>query len=93
VHKGGFGRDCARCHTPNGWGIWQFDHARETRFALTGAHAALACSACHRRPAKQVKLPRDCAGCHSQDDVHLGQFGRDCDRCHTTRTFKDAEAH
>ncbi len=93
VHKGGFGHDCARCHSPDGWGAWRFDHARETRFALTGAHATLACSACHRRPAGQVKLPRGCAGCHSQDDVHLGQFGRDCDRCHTTLTFKGAEAH
>ena len=92
LHKGSLGRDCARCHSPMGWSVWQFDHARETRFALTGAHATLACAACHRRPPEQVKLHGDCAGCHSQDDVHAGQFGRDCARCHTTRTFKGAGA-
>ena len=90
VHKGSLGRDCARCHSPVEWSVWQFDHAKETRFPLTGAHAALACAACHRRPPEQVKLHTDCAGCHSQDDVHAGQFGRDCAKCHTTRTFKGA---
>lgn len=92
VHKGSFGRDCARCHSPVGWSIWQFDHAKETRFPLTGAHAAIPCAACHRRPLEQVKLRSDCAGCHSQDDVHTGQFGTNCGRCHTTRTFRGAEA-
>ena len=92
VHKGSFGHDCARCHTPAGWGIWRFDHAKETHFPLTGAHATLACGTCHRRPPELVKLHTDCVGCHSQDDVHVGQFGADCDRCHTTRTFKGAEA-
>ena len=92
VHKGSFGHDCARCHSPTGWSVWQFDHAKETHFPLTGAHAGIACAACHRRPPEEVKLRTDCAGCHAQDDVHVGQFGSDCARCHTTRTFKGAEA-
>jgi len=91
VHKGNFGRDCARCHSPAAWAVWQFDHAKETHFPLTGAHATLACAACHRRPPEEVKLHTDCAACHAQDDVHVGQFGRGCDRCHTTRTFKVPE--
>lgn len=76
-----------------GWSIWSFDHAKETHFALTGAHASLACADCHRHPPEQVKLRTDCVGCHAQDDVHAGQFGPNCARCHTTRTFKGAVAH
>jgi hypothetical protein len=90
VHKGGLGRDCGRCHSANGWGIWEFDHGKETHFALTGAHAKVTCAGCHKQPADEVKLDSTCAYCHSQDDVHLGQYGRQCQRCHSTLTFKGA---
>ena len=90
VHKGGLGKDCARCHSPNGWRIWEFDHGKETDFALTGAHGKLACASCHKQPADKVKLDSSCVSCHAQDDVHLGQYGRQCQRCHSTVTFKDA---
>jgi hypothetical protein len=90
VHKGGLGDDCARCHSPNGWRIWDFDHGKETGFALTGAHGKLACASCHKQPADQVKLDQSCVSCHAQDDVHLGQYGRQCQRCHSTVTFKGA---
>ncbi|MBV9620839.1 MAG: cytochrome C [Gammaproteobacteria bacterium] len=93
VHKGNLGKDCQRCHSPNGWRLWEFDHGRETGFALAGAHGKLACEACHRRPADEVKLKQDCLSCHEKDDVHLGQYGRQCDRCHTTSTFKGAKVH
>jgi hypothetical protein len=90
VHKGGLGRDCAACHSPNGWRVWDFDHNTQTDFALTGRHSQLTCGECHRRPAGQVKLPTDCASCHRDNDIHLGQFGAQCQRCHTTLTFKGA---
>ena len=90
VHEGSLGRECATCHSPNGWKLWDFDHNRQTHFALTGAHSKLACGDCHRRPAGQFKLPGDCASCHRDRDVHLGQFGVQCQRCHTTITFKGA---
>jgi len=90
VHKGALGKECARCHSPNGWRIWEFDHGKETGFALSGAHAKLVCADCHRQPADKVKLSPDCVSCHSQDDVHLGQYGRQCQRCHSTVTFKGA---
>ena len=88
-HKGSLGKDCESCHSPNGWGIWEFDHAK-TGFALLGAHARATCEGCHRQPPETVKLAGDCASCHTQDDVHLGQFGRQCQRCHGTSTFKGA---
>jgi hypothetical protein len=90
VHKGGLGKDCASCHSPNGWGVWEFDHAKQTGFALLGAHGKLKCANCHRQPAGEVKLPKDCASCHRKDDVHLGQYGTQCQRCHSTVTFKGA---
>lgn len=89
-HRGSLGKDCESCHSPNGWGIWQFDHGKATEFALTGAHAAVACAGCHIQPADQVKLRMDCDSCHSKDDVHLGQYGRQCQRCHVTTSFKGA---
>jgi hypothetical protein len=90
VHHGNLGKDCARCHSPNGWGLWEFDHGKETGFALTGEHGKITCEGCHQRPPDEVKLPKDCLSCHQKDDVHLGQYGRQCDRCHTTVTWKGA---
>ncbi|HUK01270.1 MAG TPA: hypothetical protein VLW26_03230 [Steroidobacteraceae bacterium] len=90
VHHGNLGSDCARCHSPNGWRIWEFDHGKQTGFALSGAHGKLACVACHRQPADVVKLKPACVACHAADDVHLGQFGQQCDRCHSSVTFKGA---
>ena len=90
VHHGSLGADCAKCHSPNGWRLWEFDHGKQTGFALTGAHGKLACEGCHKQPADQVKLNASCLSCHEQDDVHLGQYGRQCQRCHSTITFKGA---
>ena len=89
-HKGALGKDCESCHSPSGWGLWEFDHAKVTGFALQGAHARATCEGCHKQPPEVVKLAGDCASCHAQDDVHLGQFGRQCQRCHGSVTFKGA---
>ncbi len=90
-HKARLGADCARCHTPNGWQRWTFDHARDARFDLTGAHASLACHRCHTRPATgTVTAPKDCYACHSGDDAHQGAFGQACENCHTTENFRQA---
>jgi len=92
THKGSLGTDCAACHNPNGWKLWRFDHDRQTQFKLTGAHAGLACAACHREGDKDPKaVPTQCASCHQGDDVHRGGFGQNCERCHTTDTFKNIE--
>jgi hypothetical protein len=92
VHKGGLGEDCASCHSPNGWRLWDFDHDTKTHFPLTGAHKPLHCADCHRATAGSYKMSMDCIACHQQDDIHAGQFGRHCERCHTTITFKGGHA-
>jgi len=88
-HKSRLGPNCSRCHNPNGWTRWRFDHDRNTKFALTGSHIGLDCHACHRAPmAGKVRASTACFGCHSTDDAHRGSFGRNCGRCHTTKSFK-----
>ena len=92
VHKGKLKEDCGSCHNPNGWDFWQFDHST-THFALTGAHSRLGCRDCHRKPDHDLSLPGECASCHRADDIHDGQFGRDCGRCHGTESFNRLLAH
>ena len=110
-HRDGFasGRDCAACHGEAGWGARflepsaadaGFDHGRDTRFPLAGAHARVACAGCHtseRVAAARAHeappgtgLPTECGGCHR--DVHEAALGSDCARCHGETAWKGPEA-
>jgi hypothetical protein len=90
VHHGGLGQQCESCHSPNGWAQWRFDHAKETHFALIGGHSGLQCADCHREAPGTVKTSPLCISCHRQDDRHLGTYGEQCERCHTSYTWKGA---
>ncbi len=91
VHQRQLGADCALCHNPNGWGLWEFDHDHQTEYRLDGEHAGLDCLACHTEPVETtIRLARTCVACHRADDVHSGNFGRRCERCHNTESFSDA---
>ncbi|MCP4408622.1 MAG: cytochrome C [Gammaproteobacteria bacterium] len=88
-HEGTLGNNCKQCHNPNDWRLWQFDHDSRTEYTLDGAHYGLVCRACHREPMnKTPDLPRDCIDCHSKDDSHRGNFGKLCNRCHITESFR-----
>lgn len=88
-HDGRLTAKCAQCHNPNGWARWRFDHNTQTRFRLTGAHQGLQCHACHTvKNTTKVTAATDCYGCHARDDIHQGSFGRACEQCHTTASFK-----
>ena len=88
-HEGRLTSKCAQCHNPNGWTRWRFDHGSQTRFPLTGAHQGLQCHACHTaKNIQKVTAPRNCIGCHRQDDKHQGSFGQSCEQCHSTTSFK-----
>ena len=96
-------QNCARCHGEHygadadilGWkgvgGREGFDHA-SVKFPLTGKHAAYQdCLLCHTRATgatrdSYVKGSKTCGSCHS--DIHEGQLGRDCLRCHSTQQWK-----
>jgi hypothetical protein len=89
-HKGRFGEDCGYCHNPNSWKTWLFDHNKQTKFKLDGTHADNKCYSCHRTKMKTLKRSiANCSNCHSGDDIHQGGFGQYCDRCHTTRDFRE----
>jgi hypothetical protein len=62
---------CERCHTTDDLKPSRFDHTRDAAYELDGAHARLACSACHlletRNGVTFVRykpLPTTCRGCH-----------------------------
>lgn len=91
-HQGGLGSACGRCHTPNGWKLWRFDHDVDTRFPIDGAHEQVHCHECHYRPVETPdRQPRPCAACHRRDDAHRGQFGPVCGRCHDTESFTNLD--
>jgi hypothetical protein len=63
--------DCASCHSDQRWRPAQFDHNTRSRFALTGKHAAIPCSQCHKQGMvnKQMTmmykpLGTACVDCH-----------------------------
>ena len=91
VHHGKLGALCEQCHTPNGWKLWKFDHATQTKFPLRGAHAPLGCEACHRAAMAEVTLSTSCNACHSADDPHRGSFGPSCSKCHGEDSWHDIE--
>jgi Class III cytochrome C family len=94
---------CEGCHTVKGFSPSTFTLARhkQTKFALTGAHAAVACADCHTSKRKDGSLPAPyhfadlaCTACH--EDVHRGQFREQmskkragCETCHSVDEWKD----
>ncbi len=87
-HKQQLGDNCAACHNPNGWDLWQFDHNTRTKFRLAGAHETLECLACHtEKITDKIRMGSTCASCHRKDDIHRGEFGRNCERCHQPNGF------
>jgi hypothetical protein len=80
--------DCARCHDSFGFDRIdaRFDHARDAKHPLLGAHAALACATCHptqprdergrafgfAKPLDAGTPLSDCRACHA--DPHDGAF-------------------
>lgn len=90
THQRTLGAQCARCHNPNGWNIWVFDHSTQTEFPLSGGHEGLACRACHSQPSElHVRMSKDCYACHSREDSHRGRFGRNCEACHDDESWKN----
>jgi|694.fasta_scaffold05292_8 hypothetical protein len=97
-HQGQFGRSaCSECHTEQHFAPSLFDAARHAAagFALSGAHARVACADCHEKTG-QGQLFRGtksaCADCHR--DPHAGAFpaSKGCAECHQTESFATAAA-
>ncbi len=64
---------CERCHNENGFRPAAFDHTRQSRFPLSGAHEKIECVKCHRSVTLNngivttVYKPIDtkCSSCHA----------------------------
>lgn len=92
VHKERLGSRCAQCHTSERWKAVNFDHDRDTRYRLEGAHAGKPCTACHVTPVQgSIRLPAECSQCHRRDDVHFGSYGPRCDDCHKPSGWRDVD--
>lgn len=90
IHEGTLGKDCAHCHNTVSFSSWEFNHNKQTKFILDGAHQNLQCSLCHRQDIPDPVHPSTtCNSCHQQDDIHHGDFGPDCEQCHSTEVFDD----
>ena len=89
-HTLAFGQDCKTCHD-GADRTAGFDHAK-TKFALTGQHAALACTSCHKAAVAPQDAPTNCAGCHTEPPAHAGVFSKqDCGVCHNTNAWTPAK--
>jgi hypothetical protein len=91
----GFPTECTQCHDQFTWSRANFDHS-VTGFALTGAHAPLACERCHVGGVFTGLSPA-CASCHqgdydgTNDPAHAAAgFSTDCTQCHNTSRWTDA---
>ncbi|HUX32828.1 MAG TPA: hypothetical protein VMV51_03080 [Gemmatimonadaceae bacterium] len=92
---GAYPQVCTECHTMVSWRGASFDHA-STGFALTGGHAAVACTSCHGDGVYKGKSTL-CVSCHqadynkTSDPPHAAAgFPTACETCHTTANWTSA---
>jgi hypothetical protein len=103
IHRGALGQRCTTCHNIQKWTVTPgFDHDT-TGYALTGKHNAVKCDKCHLAitlapkndgaghliPVYKPVPHAGCTDCH--EDVHQGQFGETCTKCHTTADWKQID--
>lgn len=82
--------DCKSCHSDHKGRdarvVWldqdTFNH-RFTDYELTGRHKLTECSGCHLENKKYREAEQACHDCHSEDDVHEGELGEECNSCHS----------
>ena len=70
--------DCSRCHSPNSWKAEKFDHNRDSKFKLDGAHIKVACNGCHKETADDGK-----------PYVHFKPLNTACSSCHGSKGVQD----
>jgi len=85
-HLGVFKDKCQSCHNEDDWQENNYNHFSETEYALLGEHKSLKCNACHF---EELSPEKQCSNCHKNDDIHLGNNGKDCQGCHNNDKWQD----
>jgi hypothetical protein len=102
THLLDYGSSCLDCHDGRDR-MQTFDH-NQTRFPLDGKHQEAKCTDCHpaeptprnkagtglAAPTALQDTPSECARCHPEPELHLGEFSQDCAQCHTTQAWSPA---
>lgn len=82
-----YGADCIPCH--DGVDRMQnFDH--NEFYLLEGEHSETDCDQCHIEKVF-AGTAQDCIACHQDPELHAGEFGLDCSRCHTAAAWTPAQ--
>ena len=97
-NKQAYSLECKTCHSDHKGRdariVWldkdKFDHGF-TDFRLEGEHARTECSACHLNGKKYRDARSRCYDCHSEDDFHKGELGKNCKQCHTASGWRKSE--
>ena len=88
------GTQCRTCHSEHNGphapltDLSTFDHDCAA-FKLTGKHATADCKSCHVNNTFKG-TPQTCLACHAEPKVHMGRFGTDCAKCHSTGNWRVA---
>ncbi len=98
VHSGQFdetvkAKGCNACHESTSFGSLLFDHNRDSRFALEGAHEKVECRACHRADETLKKDAKKGVDVHDVRYRPVAQECRDCHRDVHVRQFDDQAGH
>ncbi len=105
-HKGQLSSSCQECHTEKAWKPTNFNHNKQSSFKLKGKHEKVDCFKCHTNSKETVNLTINsksqsrfvvqfkpvssaCIDCHK--DPHKGNFGRNCQECHTESSWKSTK--
>jgi hypothetical protein len=89
-HTALYGLVCLNCHDGVDTYGHTFDHSNVS-FVLAGSHKALTCDKCHSGESSIVQMkntPQTCISCHAKNDLHQGDLGQDCGKCHLTTSWQ-----
>ena len=87
AHGEEYGARCVGCHDGQDR-MMGFEH--EQVYVLAGGHEGVDCAECHAGLEFGGEL-RACVACHEDPEVHVGEFGLECDRCHTAAGWAPAQ--
>ena len=79
-HVEAYGEGCVGCHDGQDR---MMGFAHDDVYVLDGGHEGIDCVDCHPGLVFGEEEERACVACHEDPEVHAGEFGLECDRCHT----------